>query len=292
MSQDFRVLGESGKPAERILSLAPSFTDTLLFLGLDQKIVGVTANCEPPKELGKLPTCGSFASPDIEKIAKLKPDLTLVLGRIHAPYLKELLSYSKAVLTLDANTVAGILNTMVEINRLADGSRKGEDALTTLRQRYDAVVERVKTLNKPRVFRMMTEDPMVTATTASFQYNAIEVAGGQPMLLDYGEPYTAVTTEEIIDFDPEVIISCGRSYEQAVKKSCENSHSDNPICLSLPQDIIDNNHWKETSAAKTERAYAISCQFICHPSPSLMDGIEKMSALFHPEVATDDNISK
>ena len=68
------------KVPQRIISLAPSNTEILFALGLGNKVVGVTSYCNYPEEAKEKEIIDGFATPDLEKIIALTPDLILAFG--------------------------------------------------------------------------------------------------------------------------------------------------------------------------------------------------------------------
>ncbi len=272
------------KPVRRIISLAPSLTETLFFLGLGEKVVGVTEQCDFPPEAREREKVGSFARPDLKRISKLKPDLILALSRIHEKFLKEASREGLPVLAVPgARSVEDILRLMEEIADIA-GEGRGRALVGLLRERLGAIREKVRALPPPRVFRLMTEDPIIAPTRSSYQWDAIRLAGGMPMPLEFEEPYTSVRLEEVVRFDPEVILSCGvREGEE--RRKCPGCRAQSPPCRRRTEEIGRREGWRETSAAREGRIYPIPCELICRPGPRLVDGIEYMSRLFHPECA-------
>lgn len=80
---------KNGTRFTRIVSLAPSITETLFSLGLGDRIVGKTEQCDWPKECSKIPTVGSFSYVTVDDILSLNPDL--VLGTtLHQRLIEEL----------------------------------------------------------------------------------------------------------------------------------------------------------------------------------------------------------
>src|SRR5262249_32412651 len=65
-------------PPMRIVSTSPSITETLFALGVGTRVVGVSTYCRYPPEVSRLPKVGSYARPDPEKIALLRPDLAII----------------------------------------------------------------------------------------------------------------------------------------------------------------------------------------------------------------------
>ena len=76
----FAAEGAVGQAAQRIVSTAPSITETLFALGLGPHVVGVSQYCEWPAEVAKLPRVGSYVQPNLEAIVRLRPDLARKYG--------------------------------------------------------------------------------------------------------------------------------------------------------------------------------------------------------------------
>ena len=167
--EEFRLLGKVNKPLRRIVSLAPSLTETLLFLGLGERVVGVTEQCDFPPEAREREKIGSFIEPDLGKILRLKPDLILALGRIHERFIEEASGRDLPLLSLPSTkSVEDIFCLMEEIANIAQEG-KGKALISLLRERLKLVKERVKPFPPPRVFRLMIEDPIVAPTSSSYQ---------------------------------------------------------------------------------------------------------------------------
>jgi len=279
--KEIRLLGKVNRPLRRIVSLAPSLTETLFFLGLGERVVGVTEQCDFPPEAREREKIGSFIEPDLGKILRLKPDLTLALSRIHEKFIEEAESEDLPVLALPrVRSVEDILRIMEEIADIA-GEERGKVLVGSLRERLRLIKERVKSLLPPRVFRLMIEDPIVAPTSSSYQWDAIRLAGGMPMPLEFEEPYTPVKLEEILRFDPQVILSCGVRNGEKPRRRCPGCRAQNPPCRRIVEEVGKWEGWKETRAAGEGRIYPIPCELICRPGPRLVEGIELMSKLFH-----------
>ena len=280
--KEVHLLGQVRMPVQRIVSLAPSLTETLLFLGLDSKVVGVTEQCNYPEEASDREKVGSFVYPDLERVRRLKPDLVLALGQIHSRFLDELQDYTVSVLVLNSKSVEGIFEGMEETTRLAGEEERGRTLVSSLRKRVQMVQERLKS-QPPRVFRLMIDGTIGTPTRSSYQYDAIRLAGGNPLLLNHEKPYTSIPLEEVLSFDPEVIISCGRNDGEKPQRRCPDCRVEKPPCLRMMEEIRNWEGWKMTSAVREGRVYPIPCEFLCRPGPRLVEGIEWMSKLFQTE---------
>ncbi|MBT9148679.1 MAG: Vitamin B12-binding protein [Dehalococcoidia bacterium] len=102
----------------RIISLAPSITETLIFLGLGEDIVGVTEQCNDRLAVGDKMIIGSFVKPDVSKIVSAKPDLVITAGRIHGRLLEEFGRHDVRVSVFGSRSVSGILDTMEELGSI------------------------------------------------------------------------------------------------------------------------------------------------------------------------------
>ena len=97
------------KPAVRVVSLAPSATELLFALGLNDKIVGVTEFCNYPAEALAKEKVGGFGPPSIEKIVSLSPDL-VVAASLHQAVVEQLTQLNIPVIALDAKNIAQVIN--------------------------------------------------------------------------------------------------------------------------------------------------------------------------------------
>jgi len=277
--KEVHLIGQVGMPAQRIVSLAPSLTETLFFLGLGSKVVGVTEQCNYPEEAREREKAGSFSHPNLQEIRRLKPDLILTLDHIHNRFRDEFQDYTVSVLVLNPKSVAGIFGGMEKMTQLAGEEERGRALVGSLSERVQMVWKRLKS-HPPRVLRLMMGESIGTPTRSSYQYDAIRLAGGNPLLIDYEKPYTSISLEEVLSFDPEVIISCGRKDEEEPRRRCSGCRMEKPSCLTVVEKIGNWEGWKTISAVKEGRVYPVPCEFLCRPGPRLVEGIEWMSELF------------
>ncbi len=275
-TNELSLYGNVKAPARRIVSLAPSITETLFYLGLGDNMVGVTQQCDYPPEVSRVAKIGSFAVPDMARIAALQPDVIVGLADLHQHLAKDAGNGGTPLLLLDHRTVAGILDAMDALASLAPDAAASTERVAALRQRLAALPkpppEPVRTL-----FVTFT-NPIITPGKGSYQYDALSTAGAAQMTLSNGT-YERVTLEEVIHYDPEVILACGRHRDQPARPVCPNCQAENPICQRCVEDIAAMPGWRETSAAKSGHLLAIPCDWLCRPGPRLIGGIEKIAGI-------------
>ncbi len=263
---------------KRIISLAPSATEILFFLGLGERVAGVTEQCDFPGKTSEIEKIGSFMYPDAEKIASLKPDLVVACGEIHERFQNEFKNKKIPVFTLSPRTVEDILQDMEKLACLNGQIDLKNSPVGLLRKRLEDIERDTQDNPPPRVFRLMGESPMSTPTPGSYQYHAIIRAGGEPMNIHTTqEAYAQVTLREVVAFDPQVIITCGGNRDQEPKKRCTGCRLKNPPCQRVIDDMKAWKGWEKISAVKNENVLPLPCDLICRPGPRLVTGIMRMA---------------
>lgn len=263
---------------KRIISLAPSSTEILFFLGLGAKVVGVTDQCNWPEEVRRtIEKVGSFSCPDMEKITFLKPDLLIAYRGIHDRFLGEFKKRGIQVLLMSPTKAEDILEDMERLGFLAGMSGAAEDRVRSLRERLRKAKVKVDEDSKPRVFRLMGDCPIFTPTKCCYQYDAIVLAGGSPMPVDSSAAYAPVSLKDLIRFNPDIIIGCGRKKDEQPKEICQGCIRENPICQRVIDDIRNWKGWEDIKAVREGRIYSIPCEIICRPGPRIFDGTERIA---------------
>lgn len=265
----------SGKKVQRIVSLVPSATEILYFLGLGEKIVGVTENCNYPEEAQRKEKVGTFGYPQMDKILSCKPDLVLGDGTLHREISVKI--EEKGIKFLDTTTkkVGDIFTLMEKLGELTERAREVEKLLAPLKERV-ASLEKKKGGKGVKVFFLMNQDPIITSGSQSCQYHALKLAGAGMLDLGNNVAYGKVSFQQIKDFDPEVILFCGVAKGEAPPPKCKGCLSQKPICQRTVDDIIATKEWQGLTAVREGRLYPISCTTLCRPGPRLIDGVERL----------------
>ena len=92
------------------------------------------------------------------------------------------------------------------------------------------------------------------------------------------EPYVKVSPEQIVAFDPEVVVFCGVEKGERQPRDAW-AVAAKPICQRTLDDLT-NGEWEQTTAFREHRVYPIPCHTICRPGPRLIDGMEKLHSIF------------
>jgi len=251
---------------QRIVSLAPSITETLFALNLGDKVVGVTDYCDYPEEALDKDKVGGFWQPSLEKIVALTPDLVLMP---ESPELiSELENLGLTFVVVEPEDINGILANIELIGQIT-GTEEGAEALTAdIRARMDSIIAKTGDAQKPRVFYVIdASDPSKpwTAGAGSFIDALIGLAGGENIAATAGQ-WAQFSLEALVNADPEIII-------------VDVSQGD-----ALVPDFESLSGWSQTTAIATGRIHFIDGDLTSRPGPRMVDGLEEMARIIHPDL--------
>jgi ABC-type hemin transport system substrate-binding protein len=150
---------------ERVVSLAPSMTDIMLYLKQGHRLVGVTTNCQNVNSVAKI---GSFADPNFEAVVFMKPDLVLGIPHVMAKTtLKALSNHNIEVLAQEANSLAEIKDIIYKLSKKLNIEKQGE----LLIRNIDAALLR----GKAEILKLeLTDD---RSTLIAFSATPLVIAG-------------------------------------------------------------------------------------------------------------------
>jgi len=260
------------KLPERIVSLGPGITEILFALGLGDRVVGVTDYCDYPEEAKTKPRVGGFSTPDLERLVATKPDLVLagdIQKTVGVPAMENL---GLTVVTLAPKTLDGVLNNIALVGEIAGKSQEASELVAQLKERIRSVIMKTETLTgeqRPRVLYVLWHDPIWSAGRETFIGDLIVKAGGVNIFADDFEEFRVVSLEAVITKNPQVVIvsSMGLSGDvvyTSVKKEAR---------LSTVEAMVKNHVYKISDADLIEL-----------PGPRIVDGLEEVAKLIHPEI--------
>ncbi|KAF2961727.1 ABC transporter substrate-binding protein [Fervidobacterium sp. 2310opik-2] len=214
-------------PPRRVVSAAPSATRYLQALGLEDRIVGVTAW----DNYKKAENIGNMVPLNIEKIYSLKPDLVLMFGGFQFPEVEKLEKANLTAYVLNANTLTDIIKAVGQLGAVFNVKEKADKITNELRQKMTEVGQKTSKIpleKRPTVFFTITvPDEKVkelwTAGTGSYMNELIVISGGRNIAAPYSgnNGWLSVSWEWLVQQDPDIIIIGAygdvKSVEQAVK---------------------------------------------------------------------------
>lgn len=250
------------KEPQKIVSLAPSITETLYFLEALDKVVGVTQYDDfPPGVQEGRTVIGGFSNPNIEIIASLKPDL-IIATSMHMKYLNQLEQIAPVII-IDPKNMDDIYKAIELLGKVVNKEEQAQKVIADMKSKVEEIQNAVKNKSKVRVFYVVWNNPLMTAGKGTFIDDLIKLAGGENIFSDV-EGWAQVGVEQVLAKDPEVIILT-------------------PHCGMTVQDIY-NSELSKTTAAKEGKVIVIqNDNVLVRPSPRIVQGLEKLAKAIHPD---------
>ena len=252
-------------PTQRIVSLAPSVTETLFALGFGAQVVGVTTHCDYPVEAQRLPKIGGFMSPSIEAVIAKRPDFVIGVRSATDPAkARELERLGFKVTLISLASLSDILASIKDIARLLGRAEAGEKIAHTIIQQIDETKKRVAP--KPRRSTLLAVGlrPLVVVGGKNYIDELITLAGGENIARDAAQPWLNLPDEYVVAKAPQVIIEAGMGSERG--KSTKNW-----------------SDLKSIPAVKEGRVYSYPSDKILRPGPRVGEGLQEVARLIHPE---------
>jgi len=250
--------------ARRVVSLAPSITDSLLALGLGARLVGVSEFCRLPPGFPAVTRIGGLVNPNLEAIRSLHPDLLLGTTSGNGP---ELVGQADALgvplFIVHTPTIDSMMESLMALADALGERTRGESLVAELQGRLRQVAARVTGLPRPRVLFVVWGDPLVVPGAASFLTDAIARAGGVSVTADAPAAHPAFSLEAAISRAPEVILLTPDNTDVAQRWRAD------PVWAGVP-------------AIRSGRIHVVA-EGVVQPGPGVVSGVEEMARLLHPE---------
>ncbi len=255
------------QPVQRIISLAPSLTETIYALGAQDRLVADTDYCDYPEAARTKPKVGGALNPSLEQIAALRPDLVL---------LTKSLNRYQTVLALDQLDIPAYavdphsLEEMISSSgRLAEilGIPEAGRALTdALQERLTGLRRRLAGLPPRRVLFVVWGDPLISVGQKTFIADALRSAGAVS-IVETAQDWPQISLEEAVRLHPEFIVFAASHAESAERDF--NSLSARP-------------GWRDMEAVRNRRIAVIS-DAVNRPAPRMISAVEDLARQLHPE---------
>jgi iron complex transport system substrate-binding protein len=264
------VIDETGRTVvvpehpRRIISIAPSVTEVLYALGLDQRVVGRSDYCDYPPEVRQKPSVGGLIDPNIEVIVSLHPDLVIGTPEINKiAVADELARFGIPLYGVHTTSLDDVFRALGDVGALTGRGAQADALIRTLRERRDAVMKRVAGLPRPRVLYLVWYNPISVPGRGAYITNLISLAGGDSISGDLKQDWAQLSLEDIVRRDPEIIL---------LPRNNGNSPAIDQL-RSWPG-------WSGTTAVRRNRVFEVDDN-ASRPGPRLFDALEQFAKFFH-----------
>lgn len=290
--------------AQRIVSFLPSATEMICALGLGDRLMGITHECDyPPEIIGKpivvrsvLPTermsqseidfavterlrnGQSLYRVDEAVMQAISPDLIVTqdLCQVCAPsgnevtQLLTLLPSKPQILWLTPKSIEQIFENIRDLGEATDLRQKAETLIAAGRIRLENIAALTsKASSRPRVFCMEWIDPVYCC--GHWVPEMVGIAGGVDKLARKGTDSVRVHWDDVLQWRPEVMIvmPCGFGLEKATDQA---------------RQLFAYPHWADMPAVRGNRVYVVDANsYFARPGPRIVEGTELLAHLLHPD---------
>ena len=260
-------------PAQRVVSMAPSNTEILYAIGAAPQTVGRDEFSDFPAAAKSLPSVGgSMGIYSTEQITALKPDLVLA-AEINTPeQVKALTDLGLTVYYLsNPKTLEDLYKNIETVAALTGRDTEAAALVASLKARVAAVDARIAPLSaRPTVFyEIDASDPAkpYSAGPGTFVDLLIARAGGANLVSLAGikDAYPQISLEQVVKTDPAIILLGDAAYG------------------TTPASVAQRPGWGGIAAVLNKQVFAFDDNLVSRPGPRLVDGLEALAKIFHPE---------
>ena len=292
---------------ERIISFLPSATELIYELGAQDRLFGVTHECNYPSDASNKPRViesvfepEKMSSQEIdEKICELskrgeeiyklvtenvsnaKPDLIISqeICEVCSAYTNQvknamdILEEKPEIYSMSPHDIQGILKCVKDIAEKIDEVERGGEIISSLNMRINKI-KQVLISNKPKVLGIEWIKPFYTA--GHWVPEMIECSGGINMITKNGEHSRKMDIIEIENADPDVVIlmPCGFDVQRTISE--------------YEKYLRNDSRWNQLRAVRERKVFAVDANsFFSKPSIRVITGIEILAKILHPEIFTD-----
>ncbi len=251
---------------KRIVSLAPSITETLFAIGAGEEVVGVTDACRWPPEAVKIPRVGSYLGANVEAVVARRPSVVIAVPGVgNRSSLESLEALGLRVVAVqEGPTLEDVFASMRSIAAEAEREEEGKRLLERLRREIASIHEKIKAAKPKRVLLILNRDPVVAVGEGTFIDELLRLAGGKNAANGLG-PWPRLSVEHMIQTSPEIVLDATLMGDES---------SPDPYFYQQ----------LELTAARENRIYSGRFDQLLRPGPSLGSGLEKLARLLHPEL--------
>jgi len=268
---DSGVSATFASPPQRIVSLNPGYTEIMFALGAGARVVAVDTYSDYPPEAAAVKTrLNVYPSPSVEAIVGLKPDLVLSLVESDQT-VSQLRQQKIPVLKLFPKDFDATVSTITRLGQVVAAPDRAEAITSGMAARRDAVVAAVADAPRPTVYEELdASDPSkpFVAGPNGFYGQLIDLAGGDNVFGDLPADFGQVGAESVIERNPDVILL---------------TDADLPLNPQTPDLVAARPGWDAIAAVQSGAVHAVNGRLVSTPGPRLIDGLEAIAAVLHPD---------
>jgi len=197
-------------PARRIVSLVPSQTELLVYLGVEEQLLGITAWCvQPPHLLKSKTVIGGTKDINIEKVKSLQPDLIVANKEENPAAVVEALETDFPVYVSDVRSIKSAYGMITDLGKLTAKLDIAKALVRQLKEGFEALPP----LNKPLTYLyFIWNEPKMVAGPDTFVSNLLSKAGFVNLAPESAVRYPQLNEAQIRQLNPDIILLTSEPY--------------------------------------------------------------------------------
>lgn len=260
---------------QRIVSLAPSNTEILYALGAEDRLVACTRYCDFPAEAAKKPRIGGWLDIKDELVLKHEPDLLLTSTFVQNKIAERYKKLGLNIESLMPTTLVGVFNSIKKIGELVGREKEAEKLVKDMNKRIGEIRQKSRFADHtPRLYIEEWHKP--PTVSGNWVPTLAKIARANYSLIRAGYHSREVFLEEMQKYNPEYIIIsiCG-------------------LKDNAPKEWVTKRPgWENLSAVKNSRVYVFDDSYLNRPGPRLIQGLEMLANILHPEIFDNQGIKQ
>lgn len=257
----------------RIVSLAPSITETLFALGVGERVVGVSTYCDYPPQAARIDKVGTFLQPNVERILAKRPDLVIAVpspgNRAPVESLREL---GLEVLIVNPERIGEILDAIRRIAAAVGVAEEGARLVARIEGELGAVEARVAGAPPVRTLLLVGRAPFIAAGAGTYQDELITRGGGVNVAAGSGGAWPNLSLEFVVAQAPQVIVDASMGSEEAADRAAS---------------LAFWNDFPTIPAVRDGRVHGYRAYELLRPGPRVAETLATVARFLHPERFAD-----
>ncbi|TFJ93657.1 cobalamin-binding protein [Lentibacillus salicampi] len=251
----------------RVVSICPSNTEIMEYIGETPQLVGVDHYSDWPAEVQELPKVGPDLSIDMEKVAALKPDL--VLASLSVPGMEKnidaLNEWELPYIILNPNSLEEIADDIESVG-IALGERKlGSEKAALFREEVENFREQAaRKSHNPSLYWEWWPKPVFTPGGVNWLTEISRLAGARNIFDTENKASVQTDWEDIKARDPDHICMVWVGVKESKMR---------------PEIVRRRPGWEEMKAVQEDNIHVLEESLFCRPSPRLLEGLRRLTAI-------------
>lgn len=258
-------------PMNRIVSICPSNTELLHYLGVENELVGIDDFSDWPEKWQDLPRLGPDLDIDINKVKALRPDL--VVASLSVPGMEKnierLEQENIPFIVLNPKTLEEIAMDLIRLGEAIGRRKRGEEAARKFKESIRLIRERIPSRKEPvRLYWEWWPKPVFTPGRKNWLTEVSSVVGAVNIFADQDQESVKTDWKDVAARRPDHALIVWTGIElHRIKKEM----------------ILSRTDWQNTPLADPERIFILPEGWYCRPSPRILTGIQHLAHLLYPD---------